>query len=250
MPRLATTPLGFCISLKRDVASLRRTMTTNPIKHSREGKETYQYYWTTYFPAHDPISYPTLIPEDHPTAPLHNLMARWHCTKHDYVSKAWRPAVKRKTKPSVPPLPSDEENQAVFDAIRKKRTAALKLYRKLERSEVEYYLRGLEHSPLRVLKRPGSPARPAVTDKLARLLEQPEYRHRWHLRDPEKCETASTIVNDTASVTEKAEDEVLQLVKDYRFDKLDIASNFIRLACRVMKLHDVSEQIVEVSAFS
>jgi hypothetical protein len=42
----------------------------------------------------------------------------------------------------------------------------------------------------------------------------------------------------------------LQLVKDYRFDKLDIASNFIRLACRVMKLHDVSEQIVEVSAFS
>lgn len=249
MPRLATTPLGFCISLRRDVASLRRTMTTNPIKHFREGKETYQYYWTTYFPAHDPISYPTLIPEDHPTAPLHNLMARWHCTKHDHDS-ARRSAVKRKTDPLVPPLPSDEENQAVFDAIRKKRTAALKLYRKLERSEVEYYLRGLEHSSLRVMKRPASPARPAVTDKLARLLEQPEYRHRWYLRNPEKSETASTIVNDMASATEKAEDEVLQLVKDYRFDKLDIASNFIRLACRVMKLHDVSEYVAESPSFS
>jgi hypothetical protein len=250
MPRLATTPLGFCISLKRDVASLRRTMTTNPIKHSRDGKETYQYYWTTYFPAHDPISYPTLIPQDHPTAPLHNLMARWHCTKHDYVSKDWRPAVKRKTEPSVPPLPSDEENQAVFDAIRKKRTAALKLYRKLERSEVEYYLRGLEHSPLRVLKRPGSPARPAVTDKLARLLEQPEYRHRWYLREPQKNVTGSMIVHETSSAAEEAEERVLQLVKDYRFDKLDIASNFIRLACRVMKLHDVSEYVSESPSFS
>jgi hypothetical protein len=244
MPRIMTTSLGCCISLKRDVPSLRRNLSTNLIKHSREGKEPYQYYWTTYFPPHDPISYPTLIPEDHPTAP------RWHCTKHDYVSKDWRPAVKRKTEPSVPPLPSDEENQAVFNAIQKKRTAALKLYRKLERTEAEYYLRGLEHSPLRVLKRPGSPARPAVTDKLARLLEQPEYRHRWYLRESQKNVTGSMIVHETSSAAEQAEDRVLQLVKDYRFDKLDIASNFIRLACRVMKLHDVSEYVAEAPSFS
>jgi hypothetical protein len=57
-------------------------------------------------------------------------------------------------------------------------------------------------------------------------------------------------VHETSSPAEQAEDRVLQLVKDYRFDKLDIASNFIRLACRVMKLHDVSEYVSESPSFS
>lgn len=220
----------------------RRSLTTQaPAKHRREGKEPFSYYWTTHFLPHDPIPHPTRLPEDHPTAALHNLIASWHCIKHEYVSKPRRMAISRKNDPSVPPPPTEEERRTLFETIRKKRTAALKLYRRLDPTEADHYLKALQHSPERVWSRPSSPVRPAgVTAELARLLEQPEYRQRWHIQRLDGVDTGVMDDHETTSFEREVGEASCKLVKDYRFDKLEVASNFTRLACRVMGDHDVS----------
>jgi hypothetical protein len=211
-------------------------------KHTREGREPYPYYWSTHYRAHDYVPHPTLISPEHPTAPLHNLFARWHCVLHSYGQKPLKANPTRSRKSPTEPAQKVEQ-EAAFLEIAKQRKLALKLYRLLSMAEAKHYDRALEHSSSRVNKRPSSAALSAEPSKqLLESMNLEEHRRHWQM-----LPTDLTATTPDPKTSDKGRSDTplstsigFKLVKQYRFAKMQAASQFVRLACQTIVTHDVS----------
>jgi hypothetical protein len=215
-------------------------------KHTREGREPYPYYWSTHFRSHDHVPYPTLIPSDHPTAPLHNLFARWQCVLHSYGQKP--PKDNARNSGQVHPHDNaDKEQEGMFLEIAKQRKIALKLYRLLSMAEARCYMQALEHSQARAHKRPNSAPHPAIPEQLLQVLNSKQYRRHWQMLPISLPATEPEATSNTQERggMSSATSIDFKLVKQYRFDKMQAASQFVRLACQTIVTHDVSLWHVE-----
>jgi hypothetical protein len=200
-------------------------------KPNGKGRTAYVHYWTTHFKTHDRVPQPTLINSEHPTAPLHNLRARAHCLDHRFVRihdnrrKTWTPAELEE---------ANKKDIESWEEIRKRRRAALKLYRALNELEIEVYRGALEKSLLeRVHKRPHSPEKSAgVTKEFIELLTPEMKASTWTVRDLAEpySEGNSEPLNPKGKM----------LVKNYLFPDWDRAIAFMRVAMSTFELHDVS----------
>jgi hypothetical protein len=198
-------------------------------KHTREGREPYPYYWSTHFRSHDCVPHPTLVPSEHPTAAIHNLFARWQCVLHSYGQKLPKDKSKRVEAEGT----AIQEPEKSFLEIAKQRKIALKLYRLLSMVEARRYTKALECSPTRVYIRPKSALQTAgVSKQLLDILNSKEYERRWQmlpigLADAGlKAISNSEAEHDTPSTASTG----FKLMKQYRFDKMQAASHFVRLA--------------------
>lgn len=212
-------------------------------KHTREGREPYPYYWSTHFRSHDPVPHPTLIPSEHPTAVIHNLFARWQCVLHSYGRKLPKDDVASSSKRVQPEENAAQEQETIFLEITKQRKIALKLYRLLSMADARCYAQALESSPTRVYVRPRSALHSAgLSQQLLEILNSKEYEQRWQLH-PINLAASETeaISNSEAEPLRSVTASIgFKLMKQYRFDTMQAASHFVRLACQTIVTHDVS----------
>ena len=236
---MSYSPLRSCNTARSIRRQSQRWTCGIRAKHTREGREPYPYYWSTHFRPHDDVPHPTLIPSEHPTAAIHNLFARWQCVLHSYGQKLPRDNSKRVQAEGEAAL----EQEGPFLEIAKQRKLALKLYRLLSMVEARRYTQALESSPNRVYIRPKSALQTAgLSTQLLDILNSKEYERRWQMLPIGLASAGPEVINNLEAEldTPSADSIGFKLMKQYRFDKMQAASHFMRLACQTIETHDVS----------